>query len=169
MEAQRRIIIRKKVVQKRTGYSGVQIWRKSSDPNDDFPPPVQLGPNAIGWFEHEIDAWLDTRPRCYGIEAPAESEATDGFPDTPQTQEPAALCGHGHTKLSATATENADDDDQEGVQRPVRSDHHGQSRPPYGSLEKRRKPSPSRRRHPGEEDGEAEGAFSSTAEAEASR
>jgi len=47
----------------RTGYSRVQLWRKSRDPNDDFPLPVQLGGNAIGWFEDEIEEWLATRPR----------------------------------------------------------------------------------------------------------
>jgi prophage regulatory protein len=26
-----------------------------------FPRRVQLGPNAVAWLEHEIDAWLDER------------------------------------------------------------------------------------------------------------
>lgn len=29
----------------------------------DFPKPIYLGPNTIGWWEHEVDAWLESRPR----------------------------------------------------------------------------------------------------------
>ncbi len=61
-----RIILRSKTVQERTGYSRVQVWRKANDPNDDFPDPVQLGANAIGWFEDEIAEWQATRPRGFG-------------------------------------------------------------------------------------------------------
>lgn len=28
-----------------------------------FPARVELGPNSVGWFEHEIDEWLAARPR----------------------------------------------------------------------------------------------------------
>ncbi len=59
----RRTILRAKAVKERTGYSRVQVWRKSRDPDDDFPVPVTLGPNSIGWYEDEIDVWLETRPR----------------------------------------------------------------------------------------------------------
>ena len=58
-----RKIIRIKVVKERSGYSRTQIWRKSKNPNDAFPRAVILGPNAIGWFEHEIDQYLEHRPR----------------------------------------------------------------------------------------------------------
>jgi prophage regulatory protein len=26
-----------------------------------FPKPIQLGPNSVAWFEHEIDEWLIRR------------------------------------------------------------------------------------------------------------
>ncbi len=68
-----RKILRAKVVTERTGYSRIQIWRKSRDPEDDFPAPMQLGPNAIGWYEHEIDAWLESRPRV--------TSAADAIPE----------------------------------------------------------------------------------------
>ncbi len=72
----RRKIIRSKQVQERSGYSRVQIWRKSRDPDDDFPAPVQLGPNAIGWYENEIDTWLESRPRVsWAADATPEPEA----------------------------------------------------------------------------------------------
>lgn len=28
-----------------------------------FPGPVQLGPRATGWYAHEVQSWLDSRPR----------------------------------------------------------------------------------------------------------
>ena len=70
-----RKVLRPKVVMDRTGYSRVQLWRKSRNPDDDFPLPVKLGGNAIGWFETEIEAWLATRPRLSPAPAQAESGA----------------------------------------------------------------------------------------------
>ncbi len=59
-----RRILRSKKVQGRTGYSRMQVWRKSRDPEDDFPSPVKLSANgATGWYEDEIDEWLASRPR----------------------------------------------------------------------------------------------------------
>ena len=37
----------------------VHDWVKSQD----FPKPVQLGGNRIGWIESEVDAWLETNLR----------------------------------------------------------------------------------------------------------
>jgi prophage regulatory protein len=51
----------------RTGLSRVTIWRKVRDGN--FPRPIELGPNAIGWPTDVIDTWLENRPRrTYGAE-----------------------------------------------------------------------------------------------------
>jgi prophage regulatory protein len=30
-----------------------------------FPQRVQLGPNSVGWFEDEIEAWLEGRQRIH--------------------------------------------------------------------------------------------------------
>lgn len=50
---------------RKTGKSRVQIWRDVRD--NRFPPPIELGPNSIAWFEDEIDAWIADRPRrTYG-------------------------------------------------------------------------------------------------------
>jgi predicted DNA-binding transcriptional regulator AlpA len=46
---------------KKNKKSRVQNWRDVRDGR--FPPPIELGPNSIGWFEDEIDAWLASRPR----------------------------------------------------------------------------------------------------------
>ena len=60
---QKRIIRRPAVTEltglpKPTIYSGIREgW---------FPQPVKLGPRAVGWFEHEISDWLETRQRVGG-------------------------------------------------------------------------------------------------------
>jgi prophage regulatory protein len=58
--AGRRIIRRKAVIAK-AGKSYPTIWRGVR--NGTFPAPVVLGPNSVGWYEDEIDAWLASRPR----------------------------------------------------------------------------------------------------------
>ena len=78
-----RKIQRPKVVEDRTGYSRVQIWRKSRDPNDDFPAPIVLGKNAIGFFEDEISAWLESRPRVNWAPAPSSETEFDTAASAP--------------------------------------------------------------------------------------
>ena len=46
---------------KKTKKSSVQLWRDVRAGT--FPAPFQLGPNAVAWFEDEIDDWLASRPR----------------------------------------------------------------------------------------------------------
>ncbi len=58
-----RKVLRFSALKDRVPYSRVQVWRKSNDPDDDFPAAVELGPNAVGWFEDEVEAWLASRPR----------------------------------------------------------------------------------------------------------
>ena len=61
-------------VMDQTGYSRTQIWRKSNDPDDDFPAPVQLGANSIGWFQDSIDTYLESRPRGHLTQTPKLAE-----------------------------------------------------------------------------------------------
>lgn len=58
-------ILRRKQVEARTGLSRSTIYGKirrnpkrlaEFDPT--FPQPISLGPKAVGWLEHEIEAWL---------------------------------------------------------------------------------------------------------------
>jgi prophage regulatory protein len=46
-----------------TGKSRVQLWRDVRAGT--FPPPLELGPNSIGWVKAEVDAWLRSRRRRY--------------------------------------------------------------------------------------------------------
>lgn len=53
--AQRRILRLPDVIP-RTGLSRTSIYRKVAA--NTFPKPVDLGV-GVGWFEHEIEAWMD--------------------------------------------------------------------------------------------------------------
>ncbi len=54
-------ILRKPEVRQKTGLSDSTIWRLEKAGK--FPQRVQLSSNAVGWYEHEIDAWLEQRER----------------------------------------------------------------------------------------------------------
>lgn len=54
-----------KRVQELTGYSRVTLWRKSRDPNDDFPAPHQLSANRVAWRSDAIMRWLNSRPSVH--------------------------------------------------------------------------------------------------------
>ena len=53
--------IRKKAAAARVGYCDVHMMRKANDPEDDFPAPVQIGANAVGFIEDELTAWQKRR------------------------------------------------------------------------------------------------------------
>ena len=65
-----RRILRKPEVREATGLSDSQIWRKANAPDDAFPAPISLGPNAVGWFADEIAEWQANRPRGFGQSKP---------------------------------------------------------------------------------------------------
>ena len=65
-----RKIIRKQAVCERVGLAPVTVWRKANDPKDDFPAPRILGANSTGFYEDEIDAWIESRPRGGGQRKP---------------------------------------------------------------------------------------------------
>ncbi len=56
-----RIILKKKQVMERVGLSAVTIWREEKAGL--FPNRIQLTERRVGWFEDEIDAWMDSRVR----------------------------------------------------------------------------------------------------------
>jgi len=55
-------VLRFSQVSERTGLSRVAIWRLEKEKK--FPKRVQLTPKTIGWFEEEINEWLESRPRA---------------------------------------------------------------------------------------------------------
>jgi len=56
-------LIRLKATGARTGYHPATVWRKATDPEDDFPEPVRLGKNAVAFVESEIEEWIEARIR----------------------------------------------------------------------------------------------------------
>lgn len=76
-----RKLLRSRAVQEKTGYTRVTLWRKSRDPNDDFPLAVQLTPNGpLAWYEDELDAWVASRPRV-SFASTADTGATAPQPE----------------------------------------------------------------------------------------
>ena len=67
-----RKLLRTPAVSERIGLSGPQIWRLEKAGN--FPARVQISAGAIGWYEDEIDAWIEARPRGFG-RRPAQKAA----------------------------------------------------------------------------------------------
>jgi prophage regulatory protein len=52
-------ILRRKQVEVRTGLSRSTIYLRIQEGT--FPKPINLGARAVGWVEHEIEAWLASR------------------------------------------------------------------------------------------------------------
>lgn len=50
-------ILRRPAVEQITGLSRSTIYKWMD--NDRFPKAVKLGPRAVGWFQADIDAWLE--------------------------------------------------------------------------------------------------------------
>lgn len=73
-------ILRRKQVEARTRLSRSAIYAKMrpnpkrpGDYDPSFPKPISLGARAVGWIEHEIDAWLvaqieKSRPQAHEAE-----------------------------------------------------------------------------------------------------
>ena len=56
-------ILRRRSVEARLGLSRSTLYDKINpkSPRYDvtFPKPIRLGGSAVGWLEHEVDAWLE--------------------------------------------------------------------------------------------------------------
>lgn len=52
-------IIRRNQVEARTGLSRSAIY--AAVKAGSFPAPVALGPNSVGWLEHEVVIWIAAR------------------------------------------------------------------------------------------------------------
>ena len=51
--------IRKLEVARRVGWHPVHLMRKAN--GIDFPRPVKIGPNSIGFVEEEVESWMKAR------------------------------------------------------------------------------------------------------------
>lgn len=52
-------ILRRKQVEARTGLSCATLYRRMAI--GEFPLPVSLGGNSVGWVESEVTAWIEER------------------------------------------------------------------------------------------------------------
>lgn len=55
-------ILRLKEVCKMVGLSRSAIYHKIK--HGQFPTQLKLGPRSSGWHLHEIEAWIENRPRA---------------------------------------------------------------------------------------------------------
>jgi len=59
-------VLKRPSVEKMAGVSRSKIYAMMShespyyDP--DWPKPVRLGARSVGWLEHEVIAWIESRP-----------------------------------------------------------------------------------------------------------
>lgn len=58
-------ILRRKQVEARTGLCRSSIYarlrhnaKRPGDYDPTFPKPVSVGAKAVGWLEHEVEAWI---------------------------------------------------------------------------------------------------------------
>ena len=49
-------VLRLDKVKQKTGYGRTSIYNRMSEGT--FPKSISLGARAVGWLEHEIDAWI---------------------------------------------------------------------------------------------------------------
>ncbi|WP_323947934.1 helix-turn-helix transcriptional regulator [Aeromonas caviae] len=64
-------VLRIKDVIQKTGLARSTIYDRISDKSPrydkNFPKPFKLGLSSVGWFEHEIDAWLTKQASMRGF------------------------------------------------------------------------------------------------------
>jgi prophage regulatory protein len=53
------IILRIKAVKELTGLGRSSIYDKIK--RNEFPPPISLGPRAVGWLVSDLDIWLNAQ------------------------------------------------------------------------------------------------------------
>ena len=56
-----RVIRKPEVCEMVGGWHPAHLMRKARDPNDDFPAPVKLGAQSVGFIESEITEWIERR------------------------------------------------------------------------------------------------------------
>lgn len=57
-----RTLLKLRQVEAATGWKKSKIYQEIKKGN--FPVPVRLGPRSVAWISHEIQGWIDERPRA---------------------------------------------------------------------------------------------------------
>jgi prophage regulatory protein len=58
----RLIVLRRRQVEARTGLGRSSIYALIA--GGQFPTPIRLSANTVGWLEHEIDRWISERAKA---------------------------------------------------------------------------------------------------------
>jgi prophage regulatory protein len=58
----RLMVLRRRQVEARTGLGRSSIYALIAE--GQFPAPIRLSTNTVGWLEHEIDAWIAERTKA---------------------------------------------------------------------------------------------------------
>ncbi|WP_081849788.1 helix-turn-helix transcriptional regulator [Marinobacterium lacunae] len=53
------VILTRKEVEKRTSFSRTSIYRLMD--RGEFPRPIRLSANRVGWLESDLEQWLEQR------------------------------------------------------------------------------------------------------------
>jgi len=64
-----RRILRLPIVVARVGVHATTLWRWEQE--NRFPRRIVLGPNSVGWYADEVDAWFEARQRQSGTGRPS--------------------------------------------------------------------------------------------------
>ena len=72
LEVRGRRLIRRRGLRQKVPFSDKHIW--DMERRGIFPKRVSIGPNAVAWFEDEVEAWIAARIRSGG-RAPKRREA----------------------------------------------------------------------------------------------
>ncbi len=73
-------ILRRPQLCQRIGFSPSQVYAmldpKSPSYDPSFPRQIRLGAAAVGWLEHEVQAWLESRVNASRSEERVQRHAT---------------------------------------------------------------------------------------------
>jgi len=69
-------IIRRAEVRSRSGYSDMHIYRLEKVGK--FPKRIQIGPNAVGWLDSEVDDWIAEKIAARDVAVAAKSADQGG-------------------------------------------------------------------------------------------
>ena len=58
----RLIVLRRRQVEARTGLGRSSLYALIA--GGQFPTPIRLSANTVGWLEHEIDGWISERAKA---------------------------------------------------------------------------------------------------------
>lgn len=86
-----RAILRFREVQRRTGFSRSTVCRRVRAGT--FPQPVDLGNGLLGFYDDEVDEWVEDRPRVTPSHGRSRAEAVEDEQPDPEDEPPVPETG----------------------------------------------------------------------------